>query len=165
MLYFLSMHKKTLKKNDSKENTYLIQVHIFFILSRSSFIPTSIFRKNFFFIIFNMTFFLSTPFIPDMSVFFCQFSITQKYIFFWRKRIRHSFFQFFSSFIQNKTLPYFEKETEWETIFFCIFFKKFKIHFFVLTRVKFFNFNGVRKFNTTKTGKYFFKNLFFFRKP
>ena len=37
----------------------------------------------------------------------------------------------------------------------------FKIHFFILTRVKFLNFNDVRKFITTKIGKYFFKNFFF----
>ena len=32
------------------------------------------------------------------------------------------FLHFFLSFIQNKISSYFEKETEWETIFFCIYF-------------------------------------------
>ena len=47
-----------------------------------------------------------------------------------------SFFHF-SSFIQTKTSSYFKKETEWETIFFLYFFRNFKTHIFVLTRVKF----------------------------
>ena len=46
-----------------------------------------------------------------MSVFLFN---TQEYFF-----RGHSFFRFWS-FIQNKTSSYFEKETEWETIF-CIF--------------------------------------------
>ena len=35
--------------------------------------------------------------------------------------------------------------------FFLYFFQEFKTHFLVLTRAKFFNFNDVRKFITTKT--------------
>ena len=58
MLYYQSMHDETLRKNDRKENTYLIRVHIFFanFLIESHYLDHPLFkqvffRKNFFFLI------------------------------------------------------------------------------------------------------------------
>ena len=49
------------------------------ILSRSSFIQTSIFHKNFFLVIFNTVYFLIIPFYSRQNIFFYHF---QKYFFF-----------------------------------------------------------------------------------
>ena len=99
---------KTLRKNDKKENTYLIRIYFFFanfliesyyldhlLLKQAFFVKTSFwsFSKWYIYI------FLTTHIILDRTssshFYFYQFSFdTQKY-FFQRKRIRHSSSQFF----------------------------------------------------------------------
>ena len=134
MLYFQSMHNEDLRKNDRKENTYLIRVHIFFCkfshrltLSRSSFIQKHFFHKNIFFFLdyFQHDIFFISSFYSWQNIFFLPiFQLTPK-IFFSMALV----FSDFLSFIENKTLPYFEKETKWETIF-LYFFKNWK-HIFL----------------------------------
>ena len=67
-----------------------------------------------------------------------------------------SFFAFFLSFIQNKTSSYFEKETEWETIFLYFFSRNWR-HIFCFDKGK--NFQTLMtswKFINTKTKKLLF---------
>ena len=97
----------------------------------------------------NKHFFRKNPFfqhffIPDMSFFLSIFIQHSRNIF-------SKALVFFCLLFKIKQHP-----TEWETIFLYIFSSKIKTHFFVLTKVKFLNFNYVRKFITTKIGKYFF---------
>ena len=142
MLYYQRMHDETLRKNNRKENTYLIWVHIFFCkfshrvtLSRSFFIQTSILFVKPFFLSFSTWYIFLATFITDMSDFFCQFSITQKYIFL-KKTNKTLVFSIFSSFIQNKTPSFFEKETERETIF--LYFSRNSKHIFCFDKSQIF---------------------------
>ena len=132
MLYFQTMHNEALRINDKNEDTCLIRVHIFFanFLFESYCLDHLLFQQAFF----VKTFSFSTPFYSwHVIIFFYIFHSTHK-IFFWRKRIRHSFFLFF---IQNKTPSYFEKETEWETIF-LYFFSKIQNTFFCFDKSQIF---------------------------
>ena len=156
--YAQKFEDKERKKHNSNLNQFFHFFNFCFLVESHypdhPLFEQTFFRKNFFFflIIFNTVLFFLTTFILDITHFFYHF---QKY-FCWRKRIRHSFFRFFS-FIQNTTLSYFEKETKWET-FFCIFFFRSSKHIFLFwqVRVNFSNFNDVIKFIDTKTGKHFF---------
>ena len=120
MFYFQSMHNETLRINDKEENTYLNRIYFFFckfsfrvILSRSSFIPTSIFRKNLFFFIFNMVYFLTTAFCSrHVSFFFYHFSFDASKYFFEENEYDTHFFKFFIFIYTNKMSFYFEKESE-----------------------------------------------------
>ena len=118
-------------------------------LSRSSFIQQKFFckRKQLFFYHFQHCIFLTTPFILDMSVFFfANFHSTLKNIFsifqffqFFKKMNTTLIFSIFRLLFKIKHHPILRKKQN-EKLFFCIFFQKFKTHFFVLTRVKFFEF-------------------------
>ena len=129
-------------------------------LDPSLFKQTFFVKENFpFFLSFSTLCFFNNISFQTCQFFFVNFQLPKNIYFFWRKRIRHSFFQFFSSFIQNKTLPYFEKETEWETIFFVFFFRNLKYIFLFWQESNFPNFNDVIKFINTKQDL-----LFFYRK-
>ena len=88
MLYYQSMHKNLEDKERKKHNSKLDRFFIFFkfslfgrvTLSRSSFIQTSIFRKNpFFFYHFQHgIFFLSIAFYSRHVSFFANFQSTPK---------------------------------------------------------------------------------------
>ena len=109
--------KRQKGKHLSNPNLHFFSCRV--IPSRSSFIPTSILRKNLFFFVFffrHGTFFLSTAFYSRHVSFF---SIS----------IQHSKNIFFRLLFKIKQHLTSRKEIEWETIF-CIFFQKLKTHFF-----------------------------------
>ena len=124
---------KNVTESTSFFANFLIESHY---LDHPLFKQTFFVKESHFSIFIHYHFFLFTkPFYSIHVIFFLPI-LNHPKIFFLKKTNKTLVFRFFSSFIQNKTLPYFEKETEWETIFF-VFFQKFKTHFFVLTRVKF----------------------------
>ena len=139
------MHKKSWRQGKCISN--LIRFFIFF-------------KGNFFFYFQHGIIFLQQLFIPNMLVFFfCQFSFNTQKIFFSNKTDMTLIFWFFvfSFFsIQNKTLSYYEKGTEWKNPFFCIFFKDSKHIFLVLTKVKFLGLNHVMQFIDTNRRTSFF---------
>ena len=155
MLYYLSMHKNPEDKERKKHNFILNRFFYFFkfsffgrvTLSRSSFIQTSIFVKTSFWSFFNMVLFFTRPFYSRQD-FFLPFS---KYFFL--KKTNKTFISSF--FIQNKLSSYFEKETEWETIF-CVFSKIQNTLFLLWQGSNFVNLNKTIKFINTKTRKPFF---------
>ena len=107
-------------------------------LSRSSFIQTCIFHKNFsFFRSFSTWYIFFTIAFYSRQNFFYQFSFdTQKYFFEENEYDTRPFN--FSFFIQINYHPISRKKKN-EKPFFCIFFHKFKTHFlFWQVRVKFF---------------------------
>ena len=107
IIYYQSMHDKTLKKNERNENTYLIPIYFFAnFLVESHYLDYPLFNL-FFFIIFNMVFFFDKTFLSHTCQ-FLPFFIQHSKVFFEGKRIRHSLFNF-STFIQNKISSYFEK--------------------------------------------------------
>ena len=112
------MHNKPWEKMKERK-PFLISNPFFFFYKfscRSHYLNYPLFKQAFF----VKTFPFSTPFYSwHVIIFLLIFKSSKEILFFWRKWIRHSFFRFVSSFIQNKTLPYFEKETKWETIFLC----------------------------------------------
>ena len=141
MLYYQSMHKNFEYKERKKHISNLIQFFFIFqffstfsllgrvTLSRSSFIQTNIFRKKktlFFFIIFNMAFF-STPFIPDMSVFFVNFQLLKNIYFFLKKMNKTLVFSIFHLLFKVKHHPTSRKKQN-EKLF--IFFQNLKTYFF-----------------------------------
>ena len=160
------MHNKNWEKeNDGKESTYLIRIYLFWkfpcraILSRSSFIQTSIFRKNFFlfFLSFsNMIYFFQQLLFQTSQFFFVNFQITQKY--FLKKTNKTLVFSIFFLYLLFKVKhhPTSRKKTEWETIFLYFFFRNWKHIFLFWQESNFLNFNEVIKFIDTKTGKHFF---------
>ena len=98
-----------------------------------------------------------------MSFFFTTFHLTLKKYFFSKKTNTILIFSIFLFFIQNKTSSYFEKETDWKTIFLYFFFRNSK-HIFLTSKKEFFSkSNDVIKFINTKTEKLFFN--FLYRKP
>ena len=158
MLYCQSMHKNFEDKEKKKHNSNLNRFFHFFnfcflveshYLDHPSF-KQLFFHKNFFSFLFyhfqHGIFFISS-FLFQTCQFFCS---TLKNIFF-----EGTHFFDFSSFIQNKTSSYFEKKTEWETIFF-IFFLKFKTHFLYWQESIFLNLNNAIKFINKKTRSFLF---------
>ena len=152
---------KLWKKRQKRKHLSNLSPHLFckfshrVILSRSSFIQTSIFRKNFsfFFGHFQHGIFFINSFYSRYVKFFVNFQITKSI--FLKKANNTLVFSIFSSFIQSKTPSYFEKETEWETIFF-LFFKNSKHIFLFWQESIFFNFNDVIKFINIKQDLFFF---------
>ena len=123
MLYYPSMHKNLENKKRKKHSSILNRFFYFFkfsffgqvTLSRSSFIQTSIFRKisSFFstwHFFYQQLFILNIPFFSFRSTLKSIFSIFQFFQFF--KKMNTTLIFYFSSFIQNKTLSYYEKETK-----------------------------------------------------
>ena len=140
------------KKHNSNLNRFFSIFFYFHFLVESHYLDPSLFKQTFFckrklslfFIIFNTVFFFNISFQT------CQF-------FFANFQSPKNFF-----FIQNKTPSYFEKETEWETIyFFCIFLEIENIFFLFWQESNFMNLNKTIKFINTKTRSFF---LFFLQK-
>ena len=159
MLYHQSVHNNLKTKRERKHISNLINFFIFqffstfsllgrVTLSRSSFIQTNIFRKKTLF---------QHLFILDMSSFFFANFQLPKNIFFWRKRIRHSFFSnFFNLLFKIKHYLTSRKKQSGKLYFFVFFFlRNSKYIFFVLTRVKFFNFTNF-SLNTKNIFCFFF---------
>ena len=139
MLYYQSMYKilKT-RKEETHPNLKLI-FHFFstfslldrVTLSRSSFVQTNIFSKKktlSLFWLFSTWYIFSTTFIPDMSIFFLPIFNNPK-VFFWRKRIKHSFFRIFFYSKWNTILL---RKKKWnEKLLFFVFFSKIQNIFFL----------------------------------
>ena len=134
-----------MKKNDSKGNTYLIRVHLFFFANflielhylDHPLFTQAFFRKNFFsfFWSFLALYFFLNSFLFQTCPFFANFHSTFKNIFFWK----HSFFRFFYLLFKIKHHPISRKKQN-EKLFF-VFFQKLKTHFlFWQVRVNFFEF-------------------------
>ena len=144
MLYYQSMHDETLKKRQERKHLSNPSPHLFckffhrVTLSRSSFIHTSIFSKKLLFDYFQHGIFIyNSLFIPNMSFFSpLSFDIKKKIL---KENEYDTHFFNFSIFIQSKTPSYFEEETEWKTIFFCIFSSEIPNIFFWQVRKNFSN--------------------------
>ena len=88
---------------------FLVDSHYFDHLS----FKHTFFVKEHNFFIFNIIIFWTTLFYSRHVIFFTTFCLTLKFFFV----EENEYDTFFSFFIQNKTLSYFEKGTEWKTIF------------------------------------------------
>ena len=112
-------------------------------LSRSSFIQQIYFflQKKTTFFHFQHYIFFNTFYSRHVSFFFANFHlITQKMFFFSKENGCDTHFSDFSSFhffYSSKTLSYYEKGTEWKTIF-LYFFQEFETHFFDFDKSQFF---------------------------
>ena len=146
MLHYQSMHKNF--ENRKKHISNLIWFFSnFHFLVESHYLDPSLFKQTvfckrklpLFFLSFSTLYLFLQHLISDMSVFFfANFQSPKKYIF-WRKRIRHSFFRFFFHFLFKVKHHPISRKKQNEKLYFFIF-QKFKTHFFVLTRVNFFEF-------------------------
>ena len=126
MLCYQSMHNETLRKNDRKENTYLIRVHIFFFansLIESHYLDHPLLkqiffvRENNFFYFQHHNNFLNDTFLFLICLFFTIFRLTLKNI-----SLKKTNKTFISSFFLFKDkLSYYEKGTERKTFFLYFF--------------------------------------------
>ena len=86
---------------------------------------------------------------------FTNFHSILKNIFVFEENEYDTHFLNFSSFIQNKTLSYYEKGNRMKKYFFCIFFQKFRTHFSDKSERIFRILMTVMKFINTKQESFF----------